>query len=82
VTETTDKIKELRDAVNSIPWGPVVVDVALLADILATSDGLREALEAARDHLEFCGYGDAYERECAEAQGLSNQIDRALEPPK
>ena len=43
---------------------------------------LRDALEAARDHLEYCGYGDAWERECAEARDLSGKIERALESSK
>ncbi len=37
------------------------------------------ALEAAHQHLEFCGYGDSYERECAKEQGLDKQIGAALD---
>lgn len=37
---------------------------------------LHDALQAAKDHLEYCGYGDSWERECAE--GLSDQIEEAL----
>ncbi len=36
------------------------------------------ALEAARDHLEYCGYGDNWEREGAIAQKLPELIDEAL----
>jgi len=43
---------------------------------------LREALVAAKDHLEYCGYGDNWERECAEAQGLEKKIEAALEETK
>lgn len=43
---------------------------------------LREALTAARKHLEYCGYGDKWERECAMAQGLEKQIDNALDVSK
>lgn len=38
-----------------------------------------EALELASNHLDFCGYGDSWERECAEAQGLVDKIEIALE---
>lgn len=37
---------------------------------------LTAALKAASDHLEYCGYGDAWEREGTE--GLRNQIADAL----
>jgi len=37
---------------------------------------LANALEEARDHLEYTGYGDAWEREAAE--GLPETIDAAL----
>jgi hypothetical protein len=40
---------------------------------------LLNALKAARDHLEYCGYGDSWERECAQASGLENQIKKAVE---
>ena len=43
---------------------------------------LREALEAAQSHLEYCGYGDSWERECAQAQGLEDKIAKALEETK
>lgn len=36
------------------------------------------ALKAASDHLEYCGYGDAWERECATTEGLPKQIEDAL----
>ncbi len=39
---------------------------------------LREALEAARDHLNYMGYGDSWERECARADGLPDKIEKAL----
>ncbi len=40
---------------------------------------LLEALKAASDHLDYCGYGDSWERECAVASGLEKQIEDALE---
>jgi len=39
---------------------------------------LLEALQAASDHLDYCGYGDSWERECAEAAGLPKQIETAI----
>ena len=43
---------------------------------------LREALTDAKAHLDYCGYGDAWEREIARAQKLEEKIDRALEHTK
>jgi hypothetical protein len=40
---------------------------------------LTEALTAAEAHLEYCGYGDSWERECAKSEKLSEQITKALE---
>ncbi len=39
---------------------------------------LKEALTEARDHLEYCGYGDKWESECAERNGLEEKIEAAL----
>ena len=39
---------------------------------------LLKALIAARDHLDYCGYGDAWEREGAKAQKLPEQIEGAI----
>lgn len=39
---------------------------------------LLEALKEARDHLEYCGYGDKWERECAQEAKLSQKIDAAV----
>ena len=40
---------------------------------------LLEALRAASEHLDYCGYGDKWERECAKAAGLEKQINAAIE---
>lgn len=40
---------------------------------------LAEALQAAKQHLDYVGYGDSWERECAEASKLEEKIDNALE---
>lgn len=39
---------------------------------------LARALKESQDHLEYCGYGDAWERECAEESGLEETINHAL----
>ena len=44
-------------------------------DVLKLYVALRRAL----DHLEFTGYGDSFERECARDDKLSQVITRALE---
>jgi hypothetical protein len=41
---------------------------------------LREVLQAASDHLDYCGYGDAWERECA--GDLEERISEALKDTK
>lgn len=51
---------------------------------------LATVLEEAEQHLDYCGYGDKWERECAEASKLSERIAAARkneplpepEPPK
>lgn len=40
---------------------------------------LHKALTAAKGHLEYCGYGDKWERECAKESKLEEQIKEALE---
>ncbi len=39
---------------------------------------LHNTLEEAEAHLEYCGYGDSWERECAEASKLEDKITKAL----
>lgn len=39
---------------------------------------LGEALQDASDHLDYCNYGDKWERECAEYAGLRPKIEAAL----
>ena len=47
-------------------------------ETMALIEKLYKALDAANDHLEFCGFGDSYERECAEEGKLPETIDQAL----
>lgn len=39
---------------------------------------LVEALSKSKDHLEYCGYGDRWERECARDSKLAEKIEAAL----
>lgn len=50
--------------------------------IAALKARLKEAvvmLDEAHKHLEYCGYGDAYERECARDEKLDQRITAVLE---
>lgn len=40
---------------------------------------LYEALAAAKAHLDYCGYGDSWEAECAREERLEEQIQAALD---
>lgn len=43
---------------------------------------LREVLELAGSHLEYCNYGDKWERECAFEDKLPQRIAEILEKTK
>jgi len=45
---------------------------------------LLKALEMAKEHLEYCGYGDSWERECALTgeDPLDKKIDAAIAAAK
>ena len=58
------------------------VEVVLFKDydaLLIKYTELLETLKKAHEHLEYCGYGDSWESECAEAIGLPDLIEAALE---
>ena len=40
---------------------------------------LLEALREAKEHLEYCGYGDKWERECAKEAGLEKKLEAAID---
>jgi hypothetical protein len=40
---------------------------------------LAEALQEAAQHLDYCGYGDKWERECAYEAKLPQKIEAALQ---
>ena len=39
---------------------------------------LLEALKAAVEHLNYCGYGDSYERECARDNKLPELLETVI----
>jgi hypothetical protein len=45
----------------------------------ALAHQLFDALAAAQEQLEYCNWGDSWERECAFAAKLPEQIEAALE---
>lgn len=45
--------------------------------LIEVIEKLYRALDAAHDHLDYCGFGDSYERECAEAQKLPEKMNEA-----
>lgn len=52
------------------------------ANILKQLNGLitqlKDALEDAENHLDFTGYGDSYERDCARQERLPEKIQEAI----
>jgi hypothetical protein len=49
---------------------------------MVTKELLQQTLDAlieAQSHLDYCGYGDSWERECAAAQDLEGKIQRAID---
>ena len=53
-------------------------EVADNARLIAAAPELLDALKDARDHLDYCGYGDSVERECAVAEKLEERIEAAI----
>ena len=43
---------------------------------------LGDALIEAQTHLDYCGYGDRWEHECAVSSKIPQQIDAAVEAYK
>lgn len=37
------------------------------------------ALKEATEHLEYCGYGDSWERQCAYSEKLPEKLEAAIE---
>jgi len=52
--------------------------------LAAAAPDLLKALEAALNHLDYCGYGDSWERECALNRDwpLDQQIEAAIAKAK
>jgi DNA repair exonuclease SbcCD ATPase subunit len=69
-----DKIAEARDQNEA----RAEAAETQLAEKDRRIEELADALKAAHKHLEYCGYGDDWERGCAEVDGLDEQITEAL----
>lgn len=41
-----------------------------------------DALSLAGDHLDWIGWGDAYERQCAKESGLKDKVEAAIRGAK
>ena len=50
-----------------------------LDDCDETITELKNLLAEAIFHLDYCGYGDSWERECARDSGMIKRMDNALE---
>ena len=46
--------------------------------LMAAAPTLLEALKLAVEHLDFCGYGDSYERECAISSKIPEKLEAAI----
>lgn len=51
-------------------------------DYKAIAVKLRDALSDAVEHLDYCGYGDKWERECADHAKLPEKLTRVLDETK
>lgn len=87
-----DLYEEGKDCLNGLSileeerptWSRCYEIIREMRDIAAVKakreSDLLEALEAAKAHLEYIGYGDFYEREGTE--GLREQIEEAIKKAK
>ena len=55
---------------------------SLLQTLVPTYKKVLGALQEAETHLEYCGYGDNWEREIAKDLGLASMIEAALTSAK
>jgi chromosome segregation ATPase len=88
-TETTEEVRRLQKQVADLEEKVTAEReqrVTKLKEATAEIGSLREALKQtrealndAKEHLDYCGWGDSWERECAKAQGLEPKVDAALD---
>jgi hypothetical protein len=50
----------------------------VMSDKISLTKELYDVLKEAEAHLDYCGYGDSWERECAKASRLEERIAAAL----
>lgn len=46
-----------------------------MIDYKSKYEEVHNLLVRANEHLEYCGFGDAWERECAKASGLTKDLE-------
>ncbi len=83
MTDHSAAEKCAKDIVRNALYGETVQHLARCYLARAkVARKLHKTLQMASDHLDFCCYGDEYERECAETQGLEKKIGAALRAAK
>lgn len=60
---------------NISKWGARALEARKYKKL---AEDLAKALDAAVTHLDYCGYGDNWERECAHAAELPSKLEAAL----
>ena len=68
-------IQETSEAIATATSYQEALKIALA---MTSVEPLHAALHAAKAHLDWCGYGDKWERECARHQKLPELIDSTL----
>jgi hypothetical protein len=65
---------------NSASYGVSIPNFDGGEVVLASEyDKVAAALREAVGHLEYCSYGDSWERECADEEGLPDKLSKILE---
>jgi hypothetical protein len=71
----------LADRIEEANECPMVISIRAAAELRHLHEvnaELLAALEAASEHLDYVGYGDSWERECAHDARLPEQISEAI----
>jgi len=71
-----------EDAMEAL--SKLMPDITATGDLTVTGTSSNEEelvslLDACIDHLDYCGYGDAYEYECAKDSGLIGRVNKYQE---
>jgi len=71
-----DKI--IDDKRDKVEWETIYEQTKIDRHKLDCYDDLLKALILAKKHLDYCDYGDEWERECAKENKLSDKIQQAI----